>query len=223
MIVAEGIAVSFPDRDGAAFKVLSIDRFAPRPGMVTAITGASGSGKSTLLYVAAGLLPPDSGRVLAGEVDVYRLGEGRRDAWRRKSIGFVFQDFHLIPELSVTANATLPATFGGGGKVRDRAIATLAALNVPTARRSVDELSRGERQRVAIARALAFDPPVILADEPTASLDDEHAAVALELLRAQAIESGATLVVASHDARVKPLLPHAYALPPHDDAKARAA
>lgn len=198
MIVAEGIAVSFPDRDGAAFKVLSIERFAPRPGVVTAITGASGSGKSTLLYVAAGLLPPDSGRVLAGEVDVYRLGEGRRDAWRRKSIGFVFQDFHLIPELSVTANATLPATFGGGGKVRDRAIATLAALNVPTARRSVDELSRGERQRVAIARALAFDPPVILADEPTASLDAASSEEVRGILKRLAGE-GRTVVAVTHD------------------------
>ena len=91
------------------------------------------------------------------------------------------------------------------------------------ARRLPGELSQGQAQRVAIARAVVNRPSVLLADEPTAALDDEHAAVALELLRAQAIESGATLVVASHDARVKPLMPHAYALPPHGEAKRSAA
>ena len=97
------------------------------------------------------------------------------------------------------------------------------SLVADLARRLPGELSQGQAQRVAIARAVVNRPSVLLADEPTAALDDEHAAVALELLRAQAIESGATLVVASHDARVKPLMPHAYALPPHGEAKRSAA
>ena len=198
LLVAEGIALSFPDRNGTPFTVLAFDRFAPEPGRITAVVGASGSGKSTLLYVVAGLLPPGRGRVVHGDADLYALREGRRDAWRRRNVGFVFQDFHLIPELSVTANAALPATFGKGRGVRERTTAALAALNVPTGRRSVEELSRGERQRVAIARALAFDPPLILADEPTASLDAAAAGDVRTILRRLA-DDGRTVVVVTHD------------------------
>jgi putative ABC transport system ATP-binding protein len=199
-ITAEGIRLAFADDRGAAFQVLSLDAFGPRPGELTAVAGPSGSGKSTLLYVLAGLLRPQAGRVLHDGADIYALGEGRRDAWRRQTVGFIFQDFHLIPELSVIGNVTLPATFGRGRRGLD-AKALLASLGVPTARRSVSDLSRGERQRVAIARALAFDPPVILADEPTASLDGASAVEVLAVLRRLAGE-GRTVVVVSHDEAV---------------------
>ncbi len=198
MIAAEGIELSFPDRKGVPFTVLAFERFVPKRGEVTAVTGASGSGKSTLLYVMAGLLPPGQGRVLHDGADIYGFGESRRDAWRRRTIGFVFQDFHLIPELSVLANAALPATFAGGAGIRARAAETLKTLGVPTDRRSVDELSRGERQRVAIARALAFDPPVILADEPTASLDADAAGDVRAILRRLAADRR-TVVAVTHD------------------------
>ena len=110
MLAAENLALSFADSAGQRFTALDIARFAPPPGKVTAVSGPSGSGKSTLLYVLAGLLRPDRGEVNFDGADIYTLSETRRDAWRRKRIGFVFQDFHLIPELSPLANAALAAT-----------------------------------------------------------------------------------------------------------------
>jgi len=199
MLVAEDIGLSFTDTGRATFKVLDVPRFAPAAGQVTAIAGSSGSGKSTLLYVLAGLLRPQRGRVLHDGADIYAMAEGRRDAWRRRRIGFVFQDFHLIPELSAAANVALAATFGPApGLAPDRAEKLLAELGVPVSRGSVERLSRGERQRVAVARALLFDPPVILADEPTASLDAAAAETLASTLRRLAGE-GRTVVVASHD------------------------
>ena len=199
MISAEGVRVSVTDRRGGSFDVLALDHFQPKEGALTVVAGPSGCGKSTLLYLLAGLMPPSAGRVLAGEVDIYRLSESRRDAWRRRTIGFVFQDFHLVPELSALGNVTLPATFGrGGGKVHARAEALLQRLGVPLDRRSIDVLSRGERQRLAVARALAYDPPILLADEPTASLDEaaggEVRAILLELAG-----EGRTVIAATHD------------------------
>ncbi|MGD9739542.1 MAG: ABC transporter ATP-binding protein [Bauldia sp.] len=201
MLVAEGIALSFADRSAQNFTVLDLPRFAPEPGKVTAVRGPSGSGKSTLLYVLAGLLPPQRGTVRFDGEDIYKLSETRRDAWRRRRVGFIFQDFHLIPELSPLANVTLPGTFGGERPRPDRGEQLLRDLGVPLERRSVDLLSRGERQRVAIARALLFDPPVILADEPTASLDAAAADDLITILARLALE-GRTVVVASHDREV---------------------
>lgn len=196
-IVAEGLRVSFADSGGSHFVVLAIDRFTPRRGEITVVTGPSGSGKSTLLHVLAGLQPLAAGRVLFGDIDVYALGEGRRDRWRRHSIGLIFQDFHLIPELSIHANVTLPSTFERSGKGRN-GIGFLQRLRVPTSGRTVNALSRGEQQRVAIARAMAFDPPVILADEPTASLD-AVAGVEIHAALRELAGNGRTIVVVSHD------------------------
>ena len=201
MLAAGNIALSFADSAGQRFAALDIARFAPPPGKVTAVSGPSGSGKSTLLYVLAGLLRPDRGEVTFAGADIYALSETRRDAWRRKRIGFVFQEFHLIPELSPLANAALAATFGPAPGVRERCARLLREFGVPTERTSVDRLSRGERQRVALVRALAFDPPVILADEPTASLDAAAAEDLIAVLQRLAGE-GRTVVVASHDRAV---------------------
>lgn len=198
MLVAEGIDLAFKDSGGQAFTVLAVPHLAPEPGKVTAISGPSGSGKSTLLYVLAGLLPPQSGTVLYDGTDIYRMSETRRDAWRRNRIGFIFQDFHLISELSPLANVTLPASFGRAPGVRERARKLLEQLGVPTDRKTIELLSRGERQRVAVARALAFDPPVILADEPSASLDRAATAELVGVLANLAGE-GRTVVVATHD------------------------
>ncbi|HQZ12211.1 MAG TPA: ABC transporter ATP-binding protein [Devosia sp.] len=198
MLLAEGIDLSFNDSGGRAFVVLDGVNFAPEPGKITAISGPSGSGKSTLLYVLAGLLPPGSGKVSFDGTDLYAMSEGRRDAWRRAEIGFIFQEFHLIDELSPLANATLPATFGPAPGVRERATKVLQRLGVPAERRTIAELSRGERQRVAVARALAFDPPVVLADEPSASLDSAATADLISIL-ADLAREGRTVVVATHD------------------------
>lgn len=198
MLLADGVSLSFADSDGAQFAVLDGVRFCPEAGKITAIRGPSGSGKSTLLYVLAGLLQPATGAVTFGGNNLYAWSETRRDIWRRSNIGFIFQDFHLIDELSPLANATLPATFGRAPGVRDRAAQVLKRLGVPAERHTISQLSRGERQRVAVARALAFNPPVVLADEPSASLDSASTAELVSILTDMAGE-GRTVVVATHD------------------------
>ena len=198
---ATDVRLSFVDAGGSSFKVLDVPLFAPEPGKITAITGPSGAGKSSLLYVLAGLLPPQSGTVTYGDIELYRMGERSRDRWRRSRIGFIFQDFHLVSELSPLGNAALAVTFGRAPGVKERARSLLTKLGVPQSRRSVDLLSRGERQRVAIARALAFDPPYVLADEPSASLDRAATKDLLVVFEELASE-GRTVVVASHDADI---------------------
>ena len=138
-----------------------------------------------------------------GETDLARLGEGARDAWRRRNVGFVFQDFHLVPGLSILNNVLVSCYFDGlrpDPAVAERAAALLDAFAVPTARRRVVDLSRGEQQRVAVARALLRRPPVVVADEPTASLDAATGEQVIELLVQGAREVGATLLAVTHDA-----------------------
>ncbi len=200
---ADGIAVVFgAGRDKAA--ALRVGRLAVPAGALVALTGPSGSGKTTLLNVLAGILPPTSGRVAWADIDVAKLGESRRDAWRRRNVGLIFQDFHLIEQLTPLANVILPASFSAfrtPPAIRARAQKMLEDLGVPLARRSVAELSRGERQRVAIARALLFDPPILLADEPTASLDEAAAAEVTRQI-AESAAAGRTTIVVSHDRMV---------------------
>ncbi len=211
MLLAEGVSLAFADSGGARFHVLDAVSFRPEPGRITTISGPSGSGKSTLLYVLAGLLPPGDGRVTLNGTNLYAMSERRRDAWRRTNIGFIFQDFHLIDELSPLANATLPATFGPAPGVRERAAQLLERLGVPAERQTIAQLSRGERQRVAVARALAFDPPVVLADEPSASLDRAATAELVSILAGLAKE-GRTVVVASHDPDIRAASHHVFHL-----------
>lgn len=187
------------------FRALDSLELIASPGELLGVRGPSGSGKTTLLHVIAGLLRPDAGRVFWGDSAIYGWPEHRRDAWRRDAIGFVFQDFHLIPELSVADNITLPFTFAGVGPRREdraRAVELVRSLGVDDEHRLARNLSRGEQQRVAIARALLRRPALILADEPTASLDSENAAVIARLLVERARALGATLICASHDARL---------------------
>lgn len=211
MPLAEGVSLSFADSGGARFHVIENVSFKPEPGKITTISGPSGSGKSTLLYVLAGLLPPEAGTVTLNGTDLYGMSERKRDAWRRSNIGFIFQDFHLIDELSPLANATLPATFGPAPGVKERATQLLKRLGVPAERQTIAQLSRGERQRVAVARALAFDPPVVLADEPSASLDSASTADLVSILSDLAAE-GRTVVVASHDPDIVAASSHVFFL-----------
>ena len=181
---------------------LDLDRLQLQPGARVALVGPSGSGKTTLAYALTGILTPDQGEVRWGEVILSRLSESRRDAWRRRNVGLVFQDFHLVPGLSPLENVLAPCYFTAlrpTGEQVTRARALLAQVEVPSARRDVSELSRGEQQRVAIARALLHDPPILVADEPTASLDEAHSARVIELLLGAAAERGRTLIAVSHD------------------------
>jgi putative ABC transport system ATP-binding protein len=195
MLAATGLVLKF-----GAVQVVDVPALIAEPGTLTALTGASGSGKSSLLYLLSGLLVPSAGSVRWGSIDLAALGESGRDAWRRATAGFVFQNFHLVEEMSPIDNVLLPAWFSaiGGGGWRKRAADLLDRLGVP-ARGSVSLLSRGEQQRVAIARALLFDPPVVLADEPTASLDANSGAQVAHILRALAADDGKTVIVATHD------------------------
>jgi putative ABC transport system ATP-binding protein len=194
----KGITVSFMDAAGLPFIALASLDVAFAPGRLCAITGASGAGKSTLLHVISGLLPPRSGGVHFGAACISAMSEARRDRWRLANIGYIFQDFQLIPELTPVANVELPGSFGRNSIPKSRAAQLLDDFGVPQSRRRTAELSRGEQQRVAFARALYFDPPIILADEPTASLDAANAERVIARMRSLA-RDGKTVIVATHD------------------------
>lgn len=198
------LEVGFTDR-GKAFVALSLARIDVKAGSSLALTGPSGCGKSTLLYALAGLLKPSAGVIAWGADDLAMMGEAARDAWRRRNVGFIFQDFELIAELSAENNVLVPATFASfriDTSMRIRARNLLDEFGVPARGGPVGSLSRGERQRVALARALLFDPPVILADEPTASLDSASAEAVISALAEHAQQDGRTLIAATHDPRL---------------------
>lgn len=185
--------------------LLELERWAlPASGRVL-VCGRSGSGKTSFLQMLAGLLRPASGRVLVGGQDINELPEARRDVFRGRTIGFVFQTLHLVRALNVLDNLRL-AAFLVGNRVADRRLLELLE-RVGLADRAdarTYELSQGEAQRIAIARALVNTPRVVLADEPTSALDDERADTIRQLLVGSAAESGAALVVATHDSRLVP-------------------
>lgn len=198
----EGLVVSFPEDDGKrVFRALDVAELTCGPGRLHVITGPSGSGKSTLLHVLSGLTTADEGTVHWGDLELSALSEANRDAWRRQHIGFVFQTFHLIQELNAIDNVLLPVWFGQwrAGSMMERAKTLLSTLDVPTNRGFVNRLSRGEQQRVALARALIFDPPIMLADEPTASLDLATGETVITMLRDMAHEDDRTVIAVSHD------------------------
>jgi len=171
-------------------------------GGVLLLQGASGAGKSTWLALAAGLLRPGDGDMAVAGQSINALRKVAGDAWRARSIGFLPQKLHLSAALTVHGNLAM-AQWAAGDMQDDQRIAeALSALGVhDLAQRKPAQLSGGQAQRVALARAVLLQPKVILADEPTASLDDEAAQASLALLQATAIRQGATLVIATHDAR----------------------
>ena len=198
----DGVMVQRVDQGGGVVRTLDIESLTIPAGAKMGIAGASGAGKTTLLDVASGLLVPTSGRVAWGDLHLAHLSRAACDRWRRETVGFVFQDFHLVPELTVLDNILLPVWFGAfrtSPALRLKALDLIERLNLPGPRRFAGVLSRGEQQRVAIARALMLDAPLIIADEPTASLDAVNGADIADLLIAEASQRGATLLVATHD------------------------
>jgi putative ABC transport system ATP-binding protein len=177
--------------------------FAAYAGELVAVMGPSGSGKSTLLTLAGGLDTPTSGIVRVEGVDLAGLGQRGRAAMRRTAIGYVFQDFNLIPALTAIENVALPRELDGQGTRSARRVAQTALDEVgigDLARRFPDEMSGGQQQRIAIARAIVGERRLILADEPTGALDSETGEEVLKLLRARC-DAGAAGVLVTHEAR----------------------
>jgi lipoprotein-releasing system ATP-binding protein len=163
------------------------------------IQGASGSGKSTLLQILGGLDAPQKGSVCWQAESIYAWPQSRLARWRNASVGFVFQSYHLLPELSAVENVDLPAMLGGKGS-RQRALELLDQVGLADrADHRPAELSGGEQQRVAIARALRNDPALLLADEPTGNLDSATGAEIVNLLLGVQREQKKTLIVVTHD------------------------
>ncbi|HEV2458062.1 MAG TPA: ABC transporter ATP-binding protein [Ktedonobacterales bacterium] len=173
-------------------------------GEFVALVGPSGSGKSTLLGIIAGLDAPTQGQVLVDGVDITRMSEGRLAAVRNQKIGMVFQAFNLIPTLTAQENVEVPLYVGKHpGKPARRAQEVLALVGlIPRLRNRPDQLSGGEQQRVAIARALATNPAIVIMDEPTGNLDRKNGDNLLRLIRDLRASTGATFLIATHDAAV---------------------
>jgi putative ABC transport system ATP-binding protein len=172
-------------------------------GEVAAVTGPSGSGKSTLLGLLAGLDQPTSGSIVVNGVTVTALDEDRLARFRRETIGYVFQAFHLIPTLTALENVGVPLELAGVRQPLEQAAALLHEVGLGRRQRHYPvQLSGGEQQRVAIARAMALGPSVLLADEPTGNLDSATGAAIMDLLLRLRSERGATLVLVTHDPMV---------------------
>jgi putative ABC transport system ATP-binding protein len=169
-------------------------------GELLAITGPSGSGKSTLLGLVAGLDRPSSGSIVVGGVDITRLDEDALARFRRETLGYVFQSYHLIPTLTAVENVAVPLEIAGAPNALARARALLDDVGLgDRAHHYPVQLSGGEQQRAALARAVALDPGLLLADEPTGNLDSATGTRIIELLLEQRRRRGATLVLVTHD------------------------
>jgi putative ABC transport system ATP-binding protein len=174
-------------------------------GERVAIVGPSGAGKSTLLHILGGLQNPTAGRVMLQDQDVYGLSSPERTTLRARRIGFVFQSYHLLPELDVLENVLLPTMALGRStsQARDKSMELLKAVGLADRWNHTPlELSGGEQQRVALARALVNDPDILFADEPTGSLDSHTGAHVLQCLFALTESKARTLVIVTHNAEV---------------------
>ncbi len=199
MLEVRGLAKSWPG-GAPLFDSVELD---VAPGELVAILGESGAGKSTLLNVVAGLDRPDSGTVTVSGTVVTSLSEDELARWRRTSVGFVFQAFHLLPYLSVEENAALPLLLKGvpAAERRARAMAALESVGLAVhASRKPGSLSGGEMQRVAVARAVVHRPSLVLADEPTGNLDEANAAATMQALRDAVKREGAAGLLVTHSA-----------------------
>jgi ABC-type lipoprotein export system ATPase subunit len=202
MISVSKLSYKYPTGNAIAFPDFTI-----RHGEHCLLLGESGSGKTTLLYLLGGLLRNYSGSVRIKNVLVETLSEHDLDAFRGSNMGFVFQRNHLISALTVEQNLMMPAYLAEMPVNTDRILAVLQTLGIADKRTSkVIHLSQGQAQRVAIARAVINKPEIILADEPTSALDDKHCHSVISLLLDVANQNGSTLLIATHDQRLKSLI-----------------
>jgi len=202
-LVFSQVSKIYGTASGGRLAALQDVSFTLPPNRVVAIVGRSGSGKSTLLHLAAGIDAPSSGAVCVAGRDLQALSERERTLLRRERIGLVFQFFHLLPDLTVLDNVTLPELIAGGSQAEARARALDLLHRVHLAHRAKDpvqQLSGGEMQRAAICRAILRRPSLLLADEPTGNLDDAGGRAVMELLLGLAREEGRTLLYVTHSA-----------------------
>ncbi len=202
LIEVTGLTKKVADASGE-LTILNDIHFTVRPGSTVALVGASGSGKSTLLGLLAGLDLPSSGQVLIDGTDLYALDEDGRAALRKSLLGFVFQSFQLLSHLTALENVMLPLELRADPHARQKAEQMLARVGLSQRLKHYPKfLSGGEQQRVALARAFVTDPPLLLADEPTGSLDAATGEAVIELMFTLNREQGSTLVLVTHDASI---------------------
>lgn len=199
MIQTRNLVFSYSAQQNFSFPDIACD-----DGQALLITGNSGTGKTTLLHLLGGLLKPESGEILINHQDVCNLSASKLDKFRGKSIGMVLQKSFFIESLSVLDNVLLNAWLGTKNKSKNKAMAILETLGLSGHEHKLPrQLSIGQQQRVNIARALINNPSLILADEPTSSLDDENALIVARLLKKLAQEYQSSLVIVTHDQRLK--------------------
>ena len=213
-VTVENLRKSYVAPDGTASPVLDVPALAVADAEQIALIGGSGTGKTTLLHCLAGIVRPDAGTIRYhrdGEqtgVDITALGEGRRDAFRGKYVGYVFQTHHLLGGFTALENVLLGMSFTGRPADREWARHLLGEVGLGDRHDyRPSKLSLGQQQRVAVARALANKPSLVLADEPTGSLDPATAQVVLDLIRRLCAEAGAALLLVTHDRRLADQLP----------------
>lgn len=206
MISIQSISHQYNEQQSLGFKDWKINK-----GEQWLLLGESGSGKTTLLHVIAGILKPHTGNVLINNTNLYNMSAKQRDLFRGKNMGIVFQRPHLVKSLTITENLLIAQSFAALSRNVNRIQEVLASLNIAEKKDSYPrQLSEGQLQRVSIARAVLNKPALMVADEPTSSLDDKNAFAVMELLMSQSIQNGSALVVATHDKRVKDLLSKQY-------------
>ena len=195
---------SYREADGNTLDVIHIGRFDLAVGEQAALVGASGSGKSTLLNLVAGIVLPDGGEVSVNGTDITRLDEAERDRFRADNIGYVFQSFNLLQGFTALENVLLGQMFAEREQDPDRAVGLLETVGLgKRLQHKPRAMSVGEQQRVAIARALVNEPLLVLADEPTGNLGANNGAVVLELLQRICAENNRTLLLVTHDPKVR--------------------
>jgi len=200
-LLIEGLRFRYPGRSDWT---VAIDDLRLGAGEAMLLAGGSGRGKSTLLHLIAGLLEPDEGRIVVAGQDVHALSGAARDLFRGDRIGVIFQTFHLLNGFTARENVMAALMFSRRPRSehRSRADDLLARLGIERPEAMPEHLSIGQQQRVAVARALASEPALVLADEPTASLDPDNAATAMDLVRDGCRDVGAALLCTSHDPRM---------------------
>jgi ABC-type lipoprotein export system ATPase subunit len=204
MIAIEGLSYNYLTNPPSRVGEIVFPDFRVARGKQFLLLGNSGSGKTTLLHLLGGLLRSQSGKIVVEGVDITQLSEAQLDRFRGKQIGFIFQKNHLINSLSVKDNLLMAPFLARKKQDVSRVDEVLEQLGLKEKRNSrIQDLSQGQAQRVAIARAIINKPSLVLADEPTSSLDDTHCYKVIDLLNKVTLENDAALIVATHDQRLK--------------------